>query len=57
MKQFLAFLKTVAAGGLLIVLPLLLIYFMIVELLEAVVGLASPITALLPGDMLEALDQ
>lgn len=48
MKQITQFLKTSAMGGLLVLLPLLLLYLVISELVKIVVVLATPIAALFP---------
>ena len=48
MKQFLEFLKTSLIGGLFVLLPLVLFYLLLSELLEVVVVLATPIADLFP---------
>jgi uncharacterized membrane protein len=48
MKQLLEFLKTSLTGGLFILLPLVLFYLLLSELLEVVVALATPIADLFP---------
>ena len=48
MKQLLEFLKTSIGGGLFVLLPLLLLYLLLAELLELVVALATPIADLFP---------
>ena len=48
MKQLLEFLKTTALGGLFILLPLVLFYLLLSELLQVVVALATPIADLFP---------
>jgi uncharacterized membrane protein len=48
MKNFMEFLKTSIAGGVLVLLPLLLLYLLLAELLELVVALATPIADLFP---------
>ena len=50
MKSLLDSLKATAAGGLLVVLPLLLFYFLLAEALGVVVALATPIADLFPED-------
>jgi uncharacterized membrane protein len=50
MKQLLEFLKTTAMGGLFILLPLLLFYLLLSELLQVVVALATPIADLFPKE-------
>ena len=44
------FLKTTAAGGLLVLFPLLLFYMLLVEVMGLLVGLATPIADLFPAD-------
>ncbi len=48
MKIFMGFLKSTVIGGFFIVLPLLLLYVLMGEILEAVVGLATPIVDMFP---------
>jgi uncharacterized membrane protein len=48
MKQIGEFLKTTALGGLFVVLPVLLLYLLLGEILDLVVGLATPIADLFP---------
>ena len=48
MKQIGEFLKTTALGGLFVVLPVLLLYMLLGEILDLVVGLATPIADLFP---------
>ncbi len=48
MKNFMEFLKTSIVGGVLVLLPLLLLYLLLAELLELVVALATPIADLFP---------
>jgi uncharacterized membrane protein len=48
MKQLLEFLKTTALGGLFVLLPLVLFYLLLSELLQVVVALATPIADLFP---------
>ena len=48
MKQLLEFLKTTALGGVFILLPLVLFYLLLSELLQVVVALATPIADLFP---------
>jgi len=48
MKKLLEFLKTALVGGLLVLLPLVLFYLLLAELLELVVALATPIADLFP---------
>ena len=48
MKQVGEFLKTTALGGLFVVLPVLLLYLLLGEILDLVVGLATPIADLFP---------
>ena len=48
MKNVLEFLKTSIVGGLFVLLPLLLLYMLLAELLQLVVALATPIADLFP---------
>ena len=48
MKRFFEFLKTTAAGGMFVLLPVLLLYLLLGELLDVVVALAMPIIDLFP---------
>ncbi|MBW1819980.1 MAG: hypothetical protein JRJ60_22805, partial [Deltaproteobacteria bacterium] len=48
MKNIVEFLKTSTVGGVLVLLPLLLLYMLLAELLELVVALATPIADLFP---------
>jgi uncharacterized membrane protein len=53
MKKLLKFLKSTAVGGFFILFPMLLFGILLGEILEAVVGLATPIADLFPGDTFE----
>ncbi len=55
MKQIGEFLKTTAVGGLFVVLPVLLLYLLLGEILDLVVGLATPIADLFPKGMFDDL--
>ena len=48
MKKFTDFLKTSLIGGLFVLLPLILFYLLLAEMLEFVVALATPIADLFP---------
>jgi uncharacterized membrane protein len=48
MKGLVEFLKTTALGGLFVVLPVLLLYMLLGEILDLVIGLATPIADLFP---------
>ena len=48
MKNFVEFLKTSLIGGLFVLLPLLVLYMLLAELLQLVVELATPIADLFP---------
>lgn len=50
------FIKKILVGGIFVLLPLLIFYFILSELFELVVGLATPIAALLPEDTFANLD-
>ena len=49
MKSFTEFLKVTAIGGLFVLLPLILFYLLLAEMLQLVVALATPIADLFPG--------
>jgi uncharacterized membrane protein len=49
MKNILTFVKLTAQGGLLVLLPLLLFILLLMEIIELVVGLATPIADLFPA--------
>jgi len=53
MNRVVSFLKTTAVGGLLILLPLLLLQMMVVEAFGLLVALAKPIANLLPSRWVE----
>lgn len=48
MKNLVEFIKTALIGGLLVLLPLVLFYLLLAELLQVVVALATPIADLFP---------
>jgi len=56
MKKLMDFLKTTAAGGLFILLPILLLYLLLAELLGVMVALASPIAELFPQGTLDRIN-
>jgi uncharacterized membrane protein len=49
MKNFLSFMKLAAQGGLLVLLPILLFILLLTEIVQMVVGLATPIADLFPA--------
>ena len=49
MKNFIGFLKLTAQGGLLVLLPILLFILLLMEIVELVIGLATPIAVLFPA--------
>ena len=49
MKNLLSFLKLAAQGGLLVLLPILLFILLLTEIVQMVVGLATPIAGLFPA--------
>lgn len=55
MKQIGEFLKTTALGGLFVVLPVLLLYLLLGEVLDLVIGLATPIADLFPKGTFDRL--
>jgi len=55
MKRLGEFLKTTALGGLFVVLPVLLLYLLLGEILDLVVGLATPIADLFPKGTFDKL--
>ena len=56
MNNFVAFLKTTAAGGFFVILPILLVYLLISEALETITVLAAPIAGLLLGESAADVD-
>ena len=55
MKKLMEFLKTTALGGLFVLLPLLLLFLALAEVMELLVGIATPISNLFhPGAFEEA---
>ena len=55
MKQLIAFLKTTIVGGPFVLLPILLFYLLLAELLEVMVALATPIADLFPQGTFERI--
>lgn len=55
MKRLGEFLKTTALGGLFVVLPLLLLYLLLGEVMGLVIGLATPIADLFPKGTFDKL--
>jgi len=55
MKNFTEFLKTSLIGGLFVLLPLILFYLLLAEMLELVVALATPIADLFPAGTFDQL--
>jgi uncharacterized membrane protein len=55
MKKILAFLGKTTLAGLFVLLPVLLVWMLIEEALEMIIGLATPIAGLLLGDSSAAL--
>jgi uncharacterized membrane protein len=53
MKGLFSFIKTTLAGGFFVVLPMMLIYMLLDETLEAATALAKPIVDLLPKGFME----
>jgi len=49
MKNLLSFFKLTAQGGLLVLMPILLFVLLLMEIIELVVGLATPIAGLFPA--------
>ena len=56
MKRLAEFIKTTALGGLLVLVPVLLLYLLLSEGLELVVTLATPIADLFPKETLEGIN-
>ena len=56
MKQLTEFLKTTAMGGLFVLLPMLLFYMLLSEMLQLVVALATPIADLFPKETFEKVN-
>ena len=57
MKQILSFLKTTATGGVLVLVPLLIMYIMMTELLDITVDIATSVTSVFPDNFLGELDE
>lgn len=57
MKMIVEFIRATLIGGFFIVLPLLLIYILLGETLEAVIGLATPIADLFPAGTFEDTEE
>lgn len=55
MKTLSEFIKTSILGGLFVLLPLVLFYLLLSELLQVVVALATPIADLFPKDTFDAV--
>ena len=55
MNKFTEFLKTIIVGGLFVLLPLLLLYLLLAEILQLVVVLATPIADLFPKGTFDQL--
>lgn len=55
MKRFVEFLKTTALGGFLVLLPLLLLYLLLGQMLGLVVVIATPLADLFPAGTFERL--
>ena len=56
MKQITEFLKTCAMGGLLVLLPLLLLYLVLAEAVQFIVALATPIADLFPAGTFDKVE-
>ena len=56
MKNLLEFIKTALTGGLFVLLPLVLFYLLLTELLELVVAMATPIADLFPKGTFEQVN-
>ena len=57
MKQLTEFFKTVIVGGLFVLLPLVLSYLLLAEMLELVVALATPIADLFPEGTFDQVNE
>ena len=53
MKKLSAFVKTSIVGGALVLVPLLILYMLISELVELIIALVFPILELLPGNFVD----
>ena len=56
-KRILEFLGSTAMSGLLIIVPLLIMYLIVTELLDVIEGLATTVTSVLPENFLGPLDE
>ena len=57
MKQIFSFLKTTAMGGVLVLVPLLIMYIMVTELLDITIDIATSVTSVFPENFLGELDE
>ena len=55
MKNILEFLKTSLSGGILVLLPLVMLYLLLDEIIEILIALATPIADLFPGELFDNL--
>jgi uncharacterized membrane protein len=55
--MIISFIKTTLLGGIVVLVPVLLLYLLLSEMLEALVGLASPIMNILPASMATNIDE
>jgi len=55
MKNILEFLKTSLSGGILVLLPLVMFYLLMDEIIEILIALATPIADLFPGELFDNL--
>jgi uncharacterized membrane protein len=56
MKKITEFLKTSAMGGLLVLLPLLLLYMVVAEMVQLIMALATPIADLFPAGTFDKVE-
>jgi len=54
MKGLFTFFKTTVLGGLLVVIPLFLVYVILAEAVDLLVGVVQPIAEMLPGDWISS---
>ncbi len=55
MKNILEFLKTCSSGGILVLLPLVMLYLLLDQIIEILIALATPIADLFPGEFFDNL--
>ena len=57
MKQIFGFLRTSVMGGVLVIVPMIIMYMIATELLDLTIGVATSITSIFPENFLGPLDE